>query len=83
MAKFPRIKPSPKVERVRELLKPCVNCGKGLGNCRGGWCTRCVTKHIDATTPNVEDLRSASELLGRKEIPGTRVRRFGEPNYGD
>lgn len=74
--KFPRIKIPPKPDPFRKHLLPCVNCGKGLGSCRGGWCQRCVDAWIHETTPPVEDVRTANEMLGRKAIPGTHSRRL-------
>lgn len=76
MVKFPRIKPEPKVEELRKKLMPCINCGKGLGSCRGGWCQRCVDTWMDQTTPKVEDQRQPNEMLGRPAFKGNHSRRL-------
>lgn len=81
--KFPRIKGPPKVQKPNTRTPPCIKCGKGLGTCRGGWCARCVQNHIDATTPNVQDIRQANEMLGRRAFSGTHARRLELPNQGE
>ena len=79
-SKFPRIALPAKPDPLRKPLKPCVNCGKGLGTCRGGWCQKCVTQWIENTTPDIENVRSANEELGRRQIGGTKNRQFDLPN---
>ena len=77
--KFPRIQAPPRPSRTKTYIA-CVHCGKGLGTCRGGWCPRCVQEQIDATTPKVEDVRQANEMLGRKAFSGTHSRRLDLPS---
>lgn len=54
----------------------CVNCGKGIGTCRGGWCQRCVDEWIEKTTPNTRGRSKATDMLGRKALPGTAERQM-------